>query len=116
MRDSPVPVQFWRSIGASQNAFALESFIDELAHAAGADPVAFRLSLLPADSAFRRPLEMPAKEAGVDDRMVSRRGRLRVESIDCTIDCGRVVHPRLVEMQLESSIVFGLTAALYGEC
>lgn len=46
---------------------------------------------------------------------VSRRGQLRVETIDCAIDCGHVIHPRLVEMQMESSIVFGLTAALYGE-
>ena len=140
MRNSHFPVQFWRSVGASQNAFALESFIDELAHAAGADPVAFRLSLLPPDSAFRRPLEMAAKAAGwttapgrgegmgvglaeafgtvvaqIARVTVSRRGELRVDSIDCAIDCGHVVHPRLVEMQVESSIAFGLTAALYGE-
>ena len=58
IRDSHFPVQWWRSVGASQNAFALESFIDELAHAAGADPVEFRLSLMPEDSEFRRPLEV----------------------------------------------------------
>ena len=140
IRDSHFPVQFWRSVGASQNAFALESFIDELAQAAGADPVEFRLSLLPADSPFRRPLEIAAKEAGwttdlgrgegmgvglaeafgtvvaqVARVTVGRRGHLRVESIDCAIDCGHVIHPKLVEMQVESSIVFGLTAALYGE-
>ena len=64
IRDSHFPVQWWRSVGASQNAFALESFIDELAHAAGADPVEFRLGLMPEDSEFRRPLEVVAKEAG----------------------------------------------------
>ena len=140
IRDSHFPVQWWRSVGASQNAFALESFIDELAHAAGADPVEFRLSLMPEDSEFRRPLEVAAKEAGwtTDLRRgegmgvalaeafgtivaqvayvtVSRRGQLRVETIDCAVDCGHVIHPRLVEMQMESSIVYGLTAALYGE-
>ena len=141
IRDSHFPVQWWRSVGASQNAFALESFIDELAHAAGADPVEFRLGLMPEDSEFRRPLEVVAKEAGwtTDLRRgegmgvgplaeafgtivaqvayvtVSRRGQLRVETIDCAIDCGHVIHPRLVEMQVESSVVYGLTAALYGE-
>ena len=140
IRDSHFPVQWWRSVGASQNAFALESFIDELAHAAGVDPVEFRLSLMPEDSEFRRPLEVVAKEAGwtTDLRRgegmgvglaeafgtivaqvayvtVSRRGQLRVETIDCSIDCGHVIHPRLVEMQVESSVVYGLTAALYGE-
>ena len=140
IRDSHFPVHWWRSVGASQNAFALEGFIDELAHAAGADPVEFRLSLMPEDSEFRRPLETAAKEAGwtTDLRRgegmgvglaeafgtivaqvayvtVSRRGQLRVETIDCAIDCGHVIHPKLVEMQMESSIVFGLTAALYGE-
>ena len=140
IRDSHFPVHWWRSVGASQNAFALESFIDELAHAAGADPVEFRLSLMPEDSEFRRPLEMAAKEAGWTSDLrrgegmgvglaeafgtivaqvayvtVSRRGQLRVETIDCALDCGHVIHPRLVEMQMESSVVFGLTAALYGE-
>lgn len=140
IRDSHFPVQWWRSVGASQNAFALESFIDELAHAAGADPVEFRLSLMPEDSEFRRPLEVVAKEAGwtrdlrrgegmgvglaeafgtivaqVAYVTVSRRGQIRVETIDCSIDCGHVIHPRLVEMQVESSVVYGLTAALYGE-
>ena len=60
IRDSHLPVHWWRSVGASQNAFAIESFIDELAHAAGADPLDFRLSLMPEGSQFRRPLEMAA--------------------------------------------------------
>ena len=140
IRDSHFPVHLWRSVGASQNAFALESFVDELAHAAGADPVEFRLSVMPENSEFRRPLEMAAKQAGWTSDLgrgegmgvaiaeafgtivaqvarvtVSRRGKLRVERIDCAIDCGHIIHPKLVEMQVESSVVFGLTAALYGE-
>lgn len=140
IRDSHLPVHWWRSVGASQNAFALEGFIDELAYAAGADPVEFRLSLMPEDSEFRNPLIVAAREAdwttdlgrgeglgvGLAEAFgtivaqvayvtVSRRGQLRVETIDCALDCGHVIHPKLVEMQMESSIVFGLTAALYGE-
>ena len=140
IRDSHLPVHWWRSVGASQNAFAVEGFIDELAHAAGADPVEFRLSLMPEDSEFRRPLEVAAEKAGwtTDLRRgegmgvgiaeafgtivaqvayvtVSRRGQLRVETIDCAVDCGHVIHPKMVEMQMESSIVYGLTATLYGE-
>ena len=140
IRDSHLPVHWWRSVGASQNAFAVEGFIDELAHAAGADPVEFRLGLMPADSEFRRPLEVAAEKSGwtTDLRRgegmgvalaeafgtivvqiayvtVSRRGQLRVETIDCAVDSGHIIHPKLVEMQMESSIVFGLTAALYGE-
>ena len=140
IRDSHLPVHWWRAVGASQNAFAVEGFVDELAHAAGADPVQFRLDLMPEDSEFRRPLEVAAEKSGwtTDLRTgegmgvglaeafgtivaqvayvtVSRRGQLRVETIDCALDCGHVIHPRLVEMQMESSIVFGLTAALYGE-
>ena len=140
IRDSHLPVHWWRSVGASQNAFAMEGFIDELAHAAGADPVEFRLGLLPEGSEFRVPLETVARESGWTTDLgkgeglgvgmaeafgtivaqvayvtVSRRGQLRVETIDCAIDCGHVIHPKLVEMQVESSVVFGLTAALYGE-
>ena len=140
IRDSHLPVHWWRSVGASQNAFALESFIDELAHAAGADPLQYRLDLLPEDSEFRNPLEVAAREAGWTTDLgrgegmgiaiaeafgtivahvafvtVSRRGQLRVEQVDCAVDCGHVVNPAIVAMQMESSIVYGLTAALYGE-
>ncbi len=140
IRDSHLPVHWWRSVGASQNAFAVEGFIDELAHAAGADPVEFRLSLMPEESEFRRPLQVAAEQAGWTTDLgngegmgvgiaeafgtivaqvayvtVSRRGQLRVETIDCAVDCGNVIHPKMVEMQMESSIVYGLTAALYGE-
>ncbi len=140
IRDSHLPVHWWRAVGASQNAFAVESFVDELAHAAGADPVEFRLSLLPEDSEFAHVLRVVADKAGYTTDLrrgegmgvgiaeafgtitaqcayvtVSRRGQLRVETIDCAVDCGNVVHPKTVEMQMESSIVYGLTAALYGE-
>ena len=140
IRDSHLPVHWWRAVGASQNAFALEGFIDELAHAAGADPLQFRLDILPEDSEFRRPLEVAAEGAGWTTDLgrgeglgigmaeafgtivahvayvtVSRRGQLRVETVDAAIDCGHVIHPKMVEMQMESNVVYGLTAALYGE-
>lgn len=140
IRDSHLPVHWWRSVGASQNAFAVEGFIDELAHAAGADPLQYRLDLMPEDSEFRRPLEVAAREAGWTTDLgrgegmgigmaeafgtivaqvalvsVSRRGNLRVERIDCAVDCGNVINPRTVEMQMESCVVTGLAAALYGE-
>ena len=140
IHDSHLPVHWWRSGGASQNAFAVESFIDELAHAAGADPLQYRLDLMPEDSEFRHPLEVAAREAGwttdlrrgegmgigiaeafgtivaqVAAVTVSRRGQLRVERIDCAVDCGNFINPLTVEMQMESAIVYGLTAALYGE-
>jgi isoquinoline 1-oxidoreductase beta subunit len=140
IRDSHLPVHWWRAVGASQNAFAVEGFVDEMAYAAGADPLEFRLSLMPEGSEFRRPLEVAAEMAGWGTDLgrgegmgigiaqafgtivaqvalvtVSRRGQLRVESIDCAVDCGHIIHPKLVEMQIESSVVYGLTAALYGE-
>ena len=127
-------------MGASQNAFAVEGFIDEMAYAAGADPLEYRLSLMPEDSHFRHVLEAAAREAGWSSDLgrgegmgiglaeafgtvvaqvalvtVSRRGQLRVEKIDCAIDCGNVINPLTVTMQMESCIAYGLTAALYGD-
>jgi isoquinoline 1-oxidoreductase beta subunit len=137
---SGVPVGFWRSVGHSHNAFFIESFVDELAHAAGADPLAYRLALL--DEALPRHaavLKLAAEKAGwgqpspkgvarglalhesfgsivaqVLELTLERSDRPRVLRVVCAIDCGLVVNPAIVERQMESAIVFGLTAALWG--
>jgi CO/xanthine dehydrogenase Mo-binding subunit len=137
--DVAVPVGYWRSVGPSQNAFILESFLDELAHAAGRDPVEFRLAMLGARARTRRVLEVAAEKSGwgsplpagrargvalVEDtssyvaqvaEVSLQNGRVRVHRVTCAIDCGRVIHPGIVESQVSGAIVGGLTAALYGE-
>jgi len=140
MDNTHIPVQWWRSVGMSQNPFALESYIDELAHAAGADPLQFRLGLLPEDSEFRHPLEEVAQKAGWDSNLpkgqgmgiaasegfgsiiatiakvtVSRRGQLTIDSVDVAVDCGHVVNPDTVEAQIQSCIVSGLSNCLLNE-
>lgn len=140
MRNNHLPVHWWRAVGMPQTLFGAESFVDEVAHAVGADPMQFRLDMLPEDSHFRRPLEVARDAAGwstdlgrgegmgvavgegfgsvvaeVAHVTVSRRGQLRVETVDVAIDCGHVVNPLNVAMQVESCIVYGLTATLYGE-
>ncbi|MES2958845.1 MAG: molybdopterin cofactor-binding domain-containing protein [Pseudomonadota bacterium] len=135
---SGVPVGFWRSVGHSHNAFFGESFIDELAHAAGDDPVAFRLSMLEGLPRHAAVLKLAAEKAGWDhppppgrargvalhesfDSIVaevvelSLQGRTpRVHRVVCAIDCGTVVNPGIVAQQMESGVIFGLSAALYG--
>jgi isoquinoline 1-oxidoreductase subunit beta len=135
----PIPVLWWRSVGHSHTAFVVESFIDELAHAAKKDPVAYRRELLPEGSRHRRVLDAAAEafgwgkplpqghgagvavhesfesfvaqiaEVSVED------GRIRVHRVVCAIDCGPVVNPDGVEAQMQSGIVYGLSAALFGE-
>jgi len=132
-----VRIGWWRSVGASQNGFFFESFVDELAHAAGRDPVAYRLALArPRD---RRVLERAAGMAGwgrslpaghglgvalfpmYDTRVCQvaevkvAEGALQVLRVWCALDCGRVVNPDTVAAQVEGGILFGLTAALHGE-
>ena len=135
---SGIPVGSWRSVGHSHHAFFLESFVDELAHAAGADPVAFRLSLLEGLPRHQAVLQRAAEAAGwgqplpagvargvalhesfgsivaqvVEVAKVS--GRPRVLRVVCAVDCGTVVNPGIVARQMEGGIVFGLTAALHG--
>ncbi|HEX2011376.1 MAG TPA: molybdopterin cofactor-binding domain-containing protein, partial [Roseateles sp.] len=136
---SGVPVGFWRSVGHSHNAFFIESFVDELAHAAGADPLAYRLALL--DERLPRHaavLRLAAQQAGWGQVLPKGRarglalhgsfgsivaqvvelsgegGRPRPLRVVCALDCGQVVNPAIVERQMEGAIVFGLTAALWG--
>ncbi|WUR15242.1 xanthine dehydrogenase family protein molybdopterin-binding subunit [[Empedobacter] haloabium] len=134
--DTPVPLGNWRSVGHSQNAFFKESFIDEMAHAAGKDPVALRRAMLlehPRDLAVldaavkRAGTPPPGRAHGVALHQsfgsivaqvaeVSVEGKeIRVHRVVCAIDCGLAVNPNLVAQQMESSVIFGLSAALGGE-
>jgi CO/xanthine dehydrogenase Mo-binding subunit len=134
--ETGIPVGFYRSVGHSHSAFATESFVDEAAHAAGQDPVAFRRELLKFEHRHRWVLELAAEKAGWGTPLppghfqgvavhksfnsyvaavaeVSVEGTaIRVHRIVMAADCGRVVNPNLVEAQLEGAAVFGLSAAL----
>ncbi len=138
--DPGVPTGPWRSVGASQNAFSVECFIDELAHAAGQDPLVYRLNLLKESSPRHyAALQLAAAKAGWGGKLPRGHGRgiavyhsfagwvahvaevsvtgnvIRVHRVVCAIDCGFAVNPDGVRMQTESAVVFGLTAALMGE-
>lgn len=140
--DSPTHVPFgaWRSVAHSQHTFFLESFADELAWNRRQDPLQFRLGLLADKPRHARVLREAARSAGWDTPPASGRargialqesfgsitaqvaeisltsdGRVRVEKVSCAIDCGRVVHPDNAASQVESGIIYGLTAALYGQ-
>jgi isoquinoline 1-oxidoreductase subunit beta len=135
---SGVPVGFWRSVGHSHNAFFSESFIDELAHATQTDPLEFRRRALAHAPRYLAALNLAADKAGWGTALPKGRARgialhesfgsivaqvvevslegstPRVHRVVCAIDCGTVVNPGIVAQQVESSVVFGLTAALYG--
>src|ERR1700677_1592446 len=140
LKNTHVPVMFWRSVGSSQNAFAVESFIDEVAHAAGKDPYEFRRALLLDRPDFLAVLDKladkgdwgkPMKKGSarglaiheafgtivgeVAEVAVSDKGEVRVERVVACVDCGHVVNPLNVEMQIESGGLYGLTAALFGQ-
>ena len=130
---------WWRSVYAGQNAFPEECFIDELAAAAGKDPLAFRLDHLPADSRLRAPLQLAADKAGWRRPLPAGRGRgiachasfgshvaevaevsvqdgkLRVHRVVAAVDLGVALNPDSVEHQVEGAIVYGLSAVLRGE-
>jgi isoquinoline 1-oxidoreductase beta subunit len=134
-----IPTSYWRSVGYSQNTFFTESFIDELATAAGKDPLEFRRKLLGGAPRMLGVLELAADKAGWAKPLPSGRhrgiavvdnlgsfnaqvaeisidkGKLRVHRVVCAVDCGYVVNPNIVVQQIESGIVFGLSAALRGE-
>jgi len=139
-----VPVFTWRSVGSSHNGFVVESFIDELADLANRDPLEFRLELLatsndPVAARHAAALQNVADRSGWTTTPPTGRARgiashqtfgsivaqvaevsvedgtVRVHKVWVAVDCGLVVNPRGVEAQVESSIVFGLSAALYGE-
>jgi isoquinoline 1-oxidoreductase beta subunit len=139
-RREPGPqVWFWRSVGHSQNGFFTEGFIDELAAAAGKDPFEFRRGMLGKSPRHKAVLELAAQKAGwgsplpagvgrgiavvssfgsyvaeVAEVSVGADGTPRVHRVVAAIDCGMTVNPQTIERQVESAIVYGLSAALYG--
>ena len=132
-----IPVLWWRSVGHSYNGFVMESLIDELAHAAGKDPVEYRRQLLKDHPRHLGALNLVADKAGWGTPAAAGRGRgvavhesfgscaaqvaevsvdqgaIRVHRVVCAIDCGVAVNPEAVAAQMESGIAFGLAAALY---
>lgn len=134
-----VPVGFWRSVGHSHNAFFAESFIDELAFETKQDPLTLRRKLLQHAPRYLAVLDLAAREAGWGGKLPAGRargialhesfgsvvaqvaevslvnGQPRVHRVVCAIDCGTVVNPGIVAQQMESSVVFALTAALHGK-
>jgi len=136
--DTPVPVGFWRSVGSSHNAFVVESFVDELAHAAKKDPLAFRLGLLKKHPRAQRVLEVAAEKSGwnkppargqargiayclsfgsyvaqVAEVSVDKvTGTITVHKVTCAVDCGPIVNPAIVSAQMMGAIIMGLSAAM----
>jgi isoquinoline 1-oxidoreductase beta subunit len=135
-----IPTAFWRSVGPSHNVFVTESFIDELAAAAKQDPVAYRRALLDKSPRAKAVLELAAEKAGwgqplpkgvgrgvsvqfafatymaqIAEVEVSKDGAVHVRRVVCAVDCGTVVNPDTVRAQIQSAVIFGVTAALYGE-
>jgi isoquinoline 1-oxidoreductase beta subunit len=136
---SVVPVLWWRSVGHTHTGFVVESFIDELAHAAGKDPYQFRRELLTGQARHLGVLDLAARQAGWGTPPPPGQARgiavhfsfgswcaqvaevsltdkaIRVHRVVCAIDCGRAVNPETIRAQMEGGIVFGLSAALYGQ-
>jgi isoquinoline 1-oxidoreductase beta subunit len=135
-----VPTAPWRSVEASWHGFFIESFVDELAHAAGKDPLVYRRTLLQKSPRHLAVLNLAAEKAGWGSPMppgqgrgialvesfgsivahvaeveVTKDGNAKVHRIVSAIDCGMAVHPDGVKAQIESGILFGLTAALFDE-
>ena len=136
---TPVPVGWWRSVFASQNCFANETFLDELARAAGRDPVELRRELLADSPRHLAVLNLAAEKAGWGTPLPPGRGRgiaihkffsdaivaevaevtvgdkgLRVDRVVCAVDCGLAINPDMVKAQMEGGIVYALSAALKG--
>ncbi len=136
--DTPIPVRTWRSPSGSHSGFAVESFMDELAHAAGQDPVKFRLKHLEHSPRAHRVVELAAEKAGwgkplaggrargianflSDDTYVAevaevsvnrQTGAIQVHRVVCAVDCGPVVNPDTVDAQMAGALTMGLSAAL----
>ncbi len=141
MRNPHVPPGFWRGVNLNQNTIYLECFIDELAHAAGKDPLEFRRALMKNHPKHLAVLNAVAEKAGwgtkppegihrgicqtmgfgsyvaaVAEISVDAEGKLKIHKITAATDPGHAVNPAQIERQVEGSFVYGLSAALYGEC
>ncbi|MGO9946325.1 MAG: molybdopterin cofactor-binding domain-containing protein [Steroidobacteraceae bacterium] len=133
-----IDVGYMRSVSHAPNCFVIESFMDEMAAAAAKSPYDFRMELLHKKPRHRRVLQLAAERAGFGRAPAGRyqglafmegyttclaqvaeisleQGALKVHRIVCVVDCGQMINPRIVESQIESGIVFGLSAALWGE-
>ena len=138
--DTHVPIAAWRSVDHSQQTFFTESFVDEIAHRAGKNPYQFRMELLQQHPRHRKVLEVAAEAAGYGQNLpeghalgiavqesfgsivaeiaevsIGSNNEPVIHKVTCAIDCGWAVNPDTVEAQVESGIIFGLTAAMYGE-
>lgn len=138
--DLPIQVGNWRSVGSSQNAFFTECFMDECAHAAGQDPYTFRKNKMKGHPRFQAVLDKAAEMSNWDTPLPEGKYRgiaiaksfgsivaqvaeitkvsekeISIDKFYCVIDCGRIVNPDTVEAQMQSGIVYGLSAAMYGQ-
>ena len=142
--EPPIATAFWRGVGATHNVFVVESFIDELAATAKSDPLEYRRALLRHSPRMLAVLNLAAEKAGwsqplpkisserlgrgiavqfafgsymsqVSEVAVSSTGEVHVRRVVCAVDCGQVINPDTVVAQIESGIVFGLSAALWNE-
>jgi isoquinoline 1-oxidoreductase beta subunit len=137
---NPVPTLWWRSVGHTHTALAVECFLDELAHAAGRSPLTLRRELLPPDSRERRVLELAVEKSGYGRTQLPeghahglavhesfgsfvaqvaevsiQDGKPRVHRVTAAVDCGTAVNPLTIEAQIQGSVIFALSAILYGE-
>lgn len=137
--DLPVPVGFWRSVGYSITTFTVETFVDELAAAAGKDPVAFRLAMMEKDSRPYRTLALLADKSGWGSKVLDGRGRgiavgscfgssaahmaevsvdrksgrVTVHKLVCAVDCGPAIYPDAITAQMEGAGIMALSLALH---
>ncbi len=139
-----IPTAFWRGVGPTHNIFVVESFIDELAAKAGKDPLAYRVDLLGRSPREKAVLQLAASKAGwgtplkpvagskvgrgvsvqfafgsylaqVAEVTVAPDGTVKVDRVVCAVDCGQVVNPDTVQAQIQGGVIFGISAALWGE-
>jgi isoquinoline 1-oxidoreductase beta subunit len=138
--DPPVPITWWRGVGPTHNVYVVESFVDELAHAAGRDPVEYRRALLTKNPRSRAVLDLAAQRSGwgtglpagvgrgvslhdafgsnlavVVEIAVSPAGEVKLRRVVAVVDCGQTINPDTVKAQVEGGLVFGLSAALYSD-